>query len=88
MGAALSVIGLNPAQATLLIQDKAVAVYGQYAADDTVLHEGDRLEILDALCFDPMESRRRRAQHKIKTKRQKEMARHERRSRRQSKTAI
>jgi hypothetical protein len=35
-----------------------------------------------------MDSRRRRAQHKVLTKRQKELARYERRSRKQGKTPL
>jgi uncharacterized protein len=81
---ALRQIGLSDDKAMELLKNRAVAVYGHYAIEDTVLHDGDRLEILDALIFNPMESRRRRALHKVKTKRQKELARYERRSRRQA----
>ncbi|HEX4856081.1 MAG TPA: RnfH family protein [Limnobacter sp.] len=87
VGFALAAIGIKQDVATALLDSRAVAVFGQYASEDTVLHNGDRLEILDALSFDPMESRRRRAMHKVKTKRQKELARHERRSRKQSNSA-
>lgn len=83
---ALVAIGLNDSQISALLNQRAVAVYGLYATENTVLHEGDRLEILDDLKFDPMESRRRRAQHKVLTKRQKELAKYERRSRKQGKT--
>ena len=83
---ALSTLGFNPAKITELLAQRAVAIYGLYATDRTVLYDGDRIEILDSLSFDPMESRRRRAQHKVVTKRQKELARYERRSRRQAKT--
>lgn len=47
-----------------LLKSRSVAVFGQYALAETLLHEGDRIEILDALRFDPKESRRRRAAHK------------------------
>lgn len=83
---ALKTIGLHDSQIAALLNQRAVAVYGLYATENMVLHEGDRLEILDDLKFDPMESRRRRAQHKVVTKRQKELAKYERRSRKQGKT--
>ena len=69
-----------------MLERRAVAIHGMYATESTILFEGDRLEILDELQFDPMESRRRRAQHNTLTKRQKELARYERRSRKQAKT--
>lgn len=84
---ALQAIGIDNARIARLLKERAVAVYGLYATGGTVLHPGDRIEILDGLNFDPMESRRRRAQHKVLTKRQKELAKYERRSRKQSKTA-
>jgi uncharacterized protein len=84
---ALQAIGLSGERITSLLKARAVAVYGLYATEGMVLHPGDRIEILDGLNFDPMESRRRRAQHKALTKRQKELAKYERRSRKQSKTA-
>lgn len=83
---ALKAIGLNDTQIAALLNQRAVAVYGLYATENTELHDGDRLEILDNLKFDPMESRRRRGQHKVVTKRQKELAKYERRSRKQGKT--
>jgi putative ubiquitin-RnfH superfamily antitoxin RatB of RatAB toxin-antitoxin module len=88
VGQALHAIGLDPVRIHNLLDQRAVAVYGLYATDNTVLHDGDRLEILDGLKFDPMDSRRRRAQHKVLTKRQKELARYERRSRKQGKTPL
>ncbi|HAV74837.1 MAG: RnfH family protein [Limnobacter sp.] len=83
---ALQAIGLSSERIALLLKERAVAVYGLYATEGMLLHPGDRIEILDGLSFDPMESRRRRAQHKVLTKRQKELAKYERRSRKQSKT--
>lgn len=83
---ALFVIGLDEDRVASLFKERAVAVYGLYAKEGTILHPGDRIEILDGLSFDPMESRRRRAQQKVLTKRQKELAKYERRSRKQSKT--
>ena len=41
-----------------------VGVFGKLKPLDTVLHDGDRIEIYRALQADPMESRRRRAKHK------------------------
>lgn len=41
-----------------------LALYGQPCAPDRVLREGDRVEILRPLVFDPKESRRRRAEHR------------------------
>lgn len=66
--AALRTIGWPEQRIVTLLERRAVAIYGMYATENTVLHEGDRLEILDELNFDPMESRRRRAQHKVLTK--------------------
>ena len=83
---ALATLGHSPARIAELLSNRAVAVYGMYANENTVLFEGDLLEILDELHFDPMESRRRRARYKTLTKRQKELARYERRSRKQGKT--
>lgn len=83
---ALGEIGLLAKQIAQLLETRAVAIHGMYATENTVLFEGDRIEILDELQFDPMESRRRRAQHKTLTKRQKELARYARRSRKQIKT--
>ncbi|BET26083.1 putative ubiquitin-RnfH superfamily antitoxin RatB of RatAB toxin-antitoxin module [Limnobacter thiooxidans] len=88
VGQALLAIGLDPVRIQNLLEQRAVAVFGLYATENTVLHDGDRLEILDGLKFDPMDSRRRRAQHKVLTKRQKELARYERRSRKQGKTPL
>lgn len=65
---ALTILGYSQAQTQTLLDQKAVAVFGLYATEQTVLHENDRLEILDGLNFDPMESRRRRAQHKADAK--------------------
>lgn len=61
---ALKLIGLDEAEAQALLAARNVAIFGKYALPDTVLFENDRIEVLDALRFDPMESRRRRAEHK------------------------
>lgn len=83
---ALAALGLDPNRISVMLEQRAVAVFGMYATENTVLFEDDRLEILDGLQFDPMESRRRRARHKTLSKRQKELAKYERRSRKQAKT--
>lgn len=41
-----------------------VGVYGQLCTLDRPLVSGDRIEVYRPLVFDPMESRRRRAQHR------------------------
>lgn len=63
--AALAALGYSLAQVDEMLSKRAVAVFGLYATAHTVLHAGDRLEILDVLQFNPMESRRRRQAHKI-----------------------
>lgn len=81
---ALQLLGFTPETVHKLIESRAVAVFGLYSTEHTVLQEGDRLEILDELKFDPMASRRRRAQHKAVTQYQKDTAKHLRRSRKQA----
>lgn len=39
-------------------------IYGQQCGLDRTLNPGDRIEVYRPLIFDPMESRRRRAQHR------------------------
>ncbi|ARP94251.1 RnfH family protein [Bordetella genomosp. 13] len=41
-----------------------VGIFGRACAPETVLAEGDRVEIYRALTFDPKESRRRRVEHR------------------------
>jgi len=38
-----------------------IAVYGERVALDTLLHDGDRVELLRPLSVDPKQARRRRA---------------------------
>lgn len=45
-------------------------VFGKLKPADTVLRDGDRIEIYRPLQADPMESRRRRARHKAATGRE------------------
>lgn len=42
----------------------AYAVFGERAAADSMLHDGDRVELLRPLQADPKEARRQRAQKK------------------------
>lgn len=64
VGQALNRLGYSPEDIQCLFDQRSVAVFGHTAAADTTLHPGDRIELLDALRFDPKESRRRRAAHK------------------------
>lgn len=47
----------------------ALGIYGERCAPERVLVHNDRIEIYRPLVFDPLESRRRRAQHKKTRKR-------------------
>ena len=49
-----------------LTQNK-IGIYGKLKSLDTVARDGDRIEIYRPLQADPMESRRRRAQHKTRS---------------------
>jgi len=57
-------VGDALASACLPDQENAsgVAVFGVSAGMDTLLHDGDRVELLRPLLADPKESRRRRAE--------------------------
>ena len=46
------------------IQSPAVGIFGRRAQVGQVVAEGDRVEVYRPLSFDPMESRRRRAEHR------------------------
>jgi putative ubiquitin-RnfH superfamily antitoxin RatB of RatAB toxin-antitoxin module len=52
----------------LSLDDLPVGIFGQSCALDRVLQDADRVEILRPLVFDPMVSRRRRAQHRMQRK--------------------
>ncbi len=56
---------LFPAYSAETVQ---IGIYGQECALDRVLMHNDRIEIYRPLVFDPMESRRRRAQHRQRAK--------------------
>ena len=68
LGEALPASGLRaryPALAAALDADQAKAgIFGKIKSLDTVLRDGDRIEIYRPLQADPKESRRRRAKHK------------------------
>lgn len=49
-------------------KDMPYGIFGERCAADTLLADGDRLEVYRPLVFDPMESRRRRANHKAQRK--------------------
>ena len=48
----------------LLNSLKGVGVFGQVKSLNEIVADGDRIEVYRELNFDPMESRRRRAEHK------------------------
>ena len=48
------------------LRHNKIGIYGKLKPLDTVLRDGDRIEIYRPLQADPMESRRRRAQHKTR----------------------
>lgn len=54
-----------------------VGINGRLASQDTAVQAGDRIEIYRPLSFDPMVSRRRRAQHKARQDKQKKETTHE-----------
>ena len=63
-------MALDAAGWTLDAEFTALAVFGVAAAADTILHEGDRVELLRALQADPKQARRLRAERRpLKTSR-------------------
>jgi uncharacterized protein len=60
-GEALRQSGLD--RETSLPEPLELSIFGRLCRHDTVLAEGDRVEVLRPLVFDPKESRRRRAAH-------------------------
>jgi putative ubiquitin-RnfH superfamily antitoxin RatB of RatAB toxin-antitoxin module len=44
-----------------------LGIFGKIKPDDTLLRDGDRVEIYRPLQADPMETRRRRAKHRAST---------------------
>ena len=57
-------MALDAAGWTLDAEFTALAVFGVAAAADTILHEGDRVELLRALQADPKQARRLRAERR------------------------
>jgi putative ubiquitin-RnfH superfamily antitoxin RatB of RatAB toxin-antitoxin module len=53
----------------LVVDPARLAVFGQAAAPQTPLHDGDRVEILRPLLADPKQARRRRAETAAKLSR-------------------
>jgi putative ubiquitin-RnfH superfamily antitoxin RatB of RatAB toxin-antitoxin module len=49
------------------LNQNKVGIYGKLKPLDTMARDGDRIEIYRPLQADPMESRRRRAQHKTRS---------------------
>lgn len=48
------------------LEDMGIGVFGKAMPQDHVLQDFDRIEIYRPLRFDPMDSRRRRAEHRAK----------------------
>lgn len=61
---AVDASGVNQAFPDLANAPLNVGIYGRSCALRHPLQNGDRVEIYRPLVFDPMESRRRRAQHR------------------------
>ena len=53
--------GIREAGIGIEIREDRLGIFGRKASFDTVLHEGDRVEIYRPLRIDPKEARRRRA---------------------------
>lgn len=49
-----------------------VGIFGKRVTPQTMVADGDRIEIYRPLVFDPKESRRRRARHRLMQKQQKQ----------------
>ncbi|WP_255474821.1 RnfH family protein [Pusillimonas sp. ANT_WB101] len=64
VGQAISESGFFDCHPQYSRQALVVGIYGKACAPERQLLDGDRIEIYRPLNFDPMESRRRRAQHK------------------------
>ncbi|MFA5596121.1 MAG: RnfH family protein [Pusillimonas sp.] len=69
VGDALDASGAAEAFPGLVNEDVSVGIYGVACPLDQVLSDADRVEIYRPLHFDPKESRRRRALHKLAQKR-------------------
>lgn len=56
--------GIREAGTGIEIREDRLGIFGRKASFDTVLHEGDRVEIYRPLRTDPKEARRRRASNR------------------------
>lgn len=61
VGDALAAADLPSRVPGLVVDPDGLAVFGQAVTPATVLHDGDRVEVLRPLRVDPMQARRRRA---------------------------
>ena len=59
---ALQAVAAMPPFADLPLDSMPVGIFGRLASRQTLLKEGDRLELYRPLAADPREARRRRAQ--------------------------
>ncbi len=66
VAAALALARLSPQWPSIEIDPHCLAVFGQPAQLNSVLHDGDRIEILRPLLIDPIDARRSRAEKKLK----------------------
>mgnify|MGYP002635298230 CR=1 FL=1 len=66
---AIAASGLNAEFPAIDLTKNKVGIFGQRSTMDTQLQDGDRVEIYRPLNADPMESRRRRAEHARRAKR-------------------
>lgn len=64
VGAALRLSGFAQAFPGYPIDAAAVGIFGRRCRIDEAVAQGDRIEIYRPLSFDPMASRRRRAEHR------------------------
>lgn len=57
---AIDASGLRAALPALAIDPERIGVFARHVAPDTLLHDGDRVEVYRPLRVDPKEARRRR----------------------------
>ena len=62
VSAAIAMLARNDLADQLSAGLLSVAVFGEHVTPDSVLHNGDRVELLGPLIADPKESRARRAE--------------------------
>jgi uncharacterized protein len=61
---AIKLAALSPRWPNIAIAPEQLAIFGQTAQLTTLLHDGDRIEILRPLLIDPMDARRGRVEKK------------------------